>query len=66
MSRNIDNIFVRIFGKYLQFWSLGYIWMIKPALYVSFSNIQFNKNMIKSPKIYVITTNSNNNNLFVI
>ena len=56
MLRNIANICVSIFGKYLQFWCLMYIWMICPKLYIIFYNILFNNNMIKLFDIYVITT----------
>ena len=56
MPRNIDNIYVRIFGKYLHFWRLGYIWIIYPTLYVRFSNILLNNNMIKISAIHVSTT----------
>ena len=54
--RNISNIYVIIFGKYLQFWRLRYTWMTYHTWYVRFSNIIFNNNMIKISEIYVSTT----------
>ena len=56
MPMDIANIYVSIFGKSLQFFYLVYIWMIWPTLYVRFSNIIFNNNMIKIANIYVSTT----------
>ena len=56
MPWNIANIYVSIFGKYLQFLHLVYICMIYLTLYVRFSNILFNNNMIKISGIYVGTT----------
>ena len=53
MTKNINIIYVRIFGKSLQFWHMVYIWMIYPTLYVIFYNILFNNNMIKISNIYV-------------
>ena len=56
MPRSIANIYVNIFGKYLQFWRLIYTWMIYPTLYVSNSNILFGNNFTKIINIYVRTT----------
>ena len=55
MLRNIADIYVSIFGKYIQFWRLVYICVIYPTWNVIFSNILFNKNIIKIADIYVIT-----------
>ena len=52
---DIANIYVSIFNKYLQFWSLLYILMIHPTWYFTFSSIFFNINMIKISDIYVST-----------
>ena len=54
--RNISNIYVRIFGKYLRFWYFMYIWMIQPIVHDNFYNILFNNNTIKIVNIYLNTT----------
>ena len=56
MQRNISNIYVSIFGIFLQFWRLKYKQKTQPTFYISFYNIQFNNNMMKIADIYVSIT----------
>ena len=58
MPSNIANIYVMIFGKYLQFLNLVVICIIYPELYVRFPNIIFNIHIIKHLDIYIGNTGS--------
>ena len=53
---NVANIYVRNFGKCLQYWGLMYIQKIYPTLLFSFSNMQLDNILMKHSDIYVSIT----------